>query len=62
MAAIGLVATGAASRVMVAGLAHVRELVARLTARATLAGVTLRAMPTGAPRAILVTPRPAPLP
>jgi hypothetical protein len=59
--AIALVSCGVARRMIVAGLGHVPELLARMRGRATLAGVRLESIPTD-PRAVLVAPRPHPLP
>jgi hypothetical protein len=60
--AILLVASGSAPRVVVAGLSHAAELIARMTARATLAGVRLLPLPTDAPRGVLVATRPVVVP
>ena len=60
-AAIALVASGAASRVVVAGLDHARELIVRLRGRATIGGVVLTPVPRTRPRGVLVTHRPTPV-
>jgi hypothetical protein len=60
LAAIDLVATGVASRVIVAGLAHARELVTRMNPRASVAGVLLQRLPAEGPRSsVLVRVRPS---
>jgi hypothetical protein len=60
LAAIELVARGAATRVLVAGLAHATELIPRLTPRATSAGVIIgRSTEDGVVTGILVRPRPS---
>ena len=56
--AIELVASGAARRVVVAGLTHVPELVVRLADRAATAGVLLRPLEADAPRSVIVVGRP----
>jgi hypothetical protein len=59
LAAIDLVASGVASRVVVAGLAHAHELVTRMDRRASLAGVLLQRLPADGPRSsVLVRARP----
>jgi hypothetical protein len=60
--AILLVASGGARRVVVSGLVHARELIARMGARATVAGVRLQPLPPDAPRGVLVARRPVVVP
>ena len=60
LAAIELVSRGAATRVLVVGLAHASELIRRLTPRATSAGVVIgRSMDDDVVTGILVRPRPS---
>ncbi len=60
LAAIELVSRGAATRVIVAGLAHASELIPRLTPCATSAGVILaRSADDGVVTGVLVRPRPS---
>jgi hypothetical protein len=56
--AIELVASGAARRVVVAGLTHVPELIVRMRGRAASAGVLLRPLEADAPRSVIVVGRP----
>jgi hypothetical protein len=60
VAAIELVARGAATRVLVVGLVHAAELIRRLSPSAATAGVAIgRSMDDGVVTGILVRPRPS---